>query len=432
MAWKYVGIGTFDFTIFDLKESLTLLKATIVNHNNKYYKFVDKSINKALFLPVLNVYGNINRQTLDAKALINGKDRVLPDGKTYHVRSLTGFSDPSRPTLGGEISEIINELNNQGLSHGYDTYCICKEAYATTRAMARTAYEHKIILPDRNYDDVFWRPALITDANNAPVVNTNKNLGDVSNAPSITFTVSDADNENLNITVTLNGTTLYSVSNVSSPHTHTVSTSGIFDRLDFKKHIVTISVSDGKDTTVTEVEFTKIKEVVRPLSTNATLEDYVLKNKEVNDYTKYLKSKLRATLQDKGINVSNSDDLTALISFVEKLPSNSLRTLVANNVRSIQEANDSIYSLETTQKTQGDNIVSNMLATTEIFEMILSMSTPESVDINTKTRTKNLGGSNMVLIEVYVSLILAGEKTIEEVPKVIRDKVQKQLEALIK
>lgn len=277
---------------------------------------VDKSINKALLLQVLNVYVNINRQTLDAKTLINDKDRVLPDGKTYHVRSPTDFLDPSKPTLGGEISEIINELNNQGLSHGYDTYCICREAYGNTRAMARTTYNHKIILSDVMYDDIFWRPALITDANNLPIVETNKSLGNVSKSPSITFTASDADNENLNITVTLNGTTLYSVSNVSSPHAHTVGTSGIFNNLAYKKHIVTISISDGKDTTVTEVEFTKIKEVVKPLSTNATLEDYVLKNKEVNDYAKYLKSKLRTTLQNKGINVSSADDLTALISFV--------------------------------------------------------------------------------------------------------------------
>ncbi|WP_195238700.1 CD1375 family protein [Romboutsia sp. 1001285H_161024_C4] len=89
-----------------------------------------------------------------------------------------------------------------------------------------------------------------------------------------------------------------------------------------------------------------------------------------------------------------------------------------------------ISILEGEQETQNEEILSNMLATTEVFEMILTMSTPMSVDIENKNKNKNLGGNSMV--EVYVTLILKGAKTIDQVPAIIRDQVQAQLDLLTK
>ena len=65
-----------------------------------------------------------------------------------------------------------------------------------------------------------------------------------------------------------------------------------------------------------------------------------------------------------------------------------------------------------------------MLASAELFEMVLMMM-PMSVSMS-----KSMEVNPMV--EVYVTLILKGEKTIEQVPAVIRDKVQAQLDLLTK
>ncbi|WP_195939254.1 CD1375 family protein [Romboutsia sp. 1001713B170131_170501_G6] len=96
----------------------------------------------------------------------------------------------------------------------------------------------------------------------------------------------------------------------------------------------------------------------------------------------------------------------------------------------LEEQANKISILEGEQETQNEEILSNMLATTEVFEMILTMSAPMSVDIENKNKNKNLGGSSMV--EVYVTLILKGVKTIDQVPAIIRDQVQTQLDLLTK
>ena len=67
-----------------------------------------------------------------------------------------------------------------------------------------------------------------------------------------------------------------------------------------------------------------------------------------------------------------------------------------------------------------------MLANTEMFEIILGMM-PMTLSIDEKN-TKNSGGSSM--IEVYVTLIIKGVKTIEDVPLVIREQVIERLKQL--
>ena len=85
-----------------------------------------------------------------------------------------------------------------------------------------------------------------------------------------------------------------------------------------------------------------------------------------------------------------------------------------------------IELIKTEQEQQNEEILVNMLANTEMFEMILSMM-PTALSIDEKN-TKNSGGSSM--IEVYCTLIIKGVKDIEDVPLVIREQVIERLKQL--
>lgn len=102
---------------------------------------------------------------------------------------------------------------------------------------------------------------------------------------------------------------------------------------------------------------------------------------------------------------------------------------VLQNKISILEAENEKLKVE--QEQQNEEILVNMLANTEMFEMILGMM-PMTLSIEDKN-TKNNGGNSM--IEVYCTLIIKGVKTIEDVPLVIREQVVerlKQLEVTVK
>ena len=91
---------------------------------------------------------------------------------------------------------------------------------------------------------------------------------------------------------------------------------------------------------------------------------------------------------------------------------------------SILEAENEKLKIE--QEQQNEEILVNMLANTEMFEMILGMM-PMTLSIEEKN-TKNNGGSSMV--EVYCTLIIKNVKTIEDVPLVIREQVIERLKQL--
>lgn len=88
---------------------------------------------------------------------------------------------------------------------------------------------------------------------------------------------------------------------------------------------------------------------------------------------------------------------------------------------SILEAENEKLKVE--QEQQNEEILVNMLANTEMFEMILGM-----IPMTLSIENKNNGGSNMV--EVYCTLIIKGVKTIEDVPLVIREQVIERLKQL--
>lgn len=89
---------------------------------------------------------------------------------------------------------------------------------------------------------------------------------------------------------------------------------------------------------------------------------------------------------------------------------------------SILEAENEKLKVE--QEQQNEEILVNMLANTEMFEMILGMM-PTTLS---EYKTKNNGGSSM--IEVYCTLIIKNVKTIDDVPLVIREQVIERLKQL--
>lgn len=97
---------------------------------------------------------------------------------------------------------------------------------------------------------------------------------------------------------------------------------------------------------------------------------------------------------------------------------------ILGNKISILEGENKNLKIE--QEQQNEEILVNMLANTEMFEMLLGM-TPMTLSIEDKN-TKNNGGSSM--IEVYCTLIIKGVKTIEDVPLVIREQVIERLKQL--
>lgn len=93
--------------------------------------------------------------------------------------------------------------------------------------------------------------------------------------------------------------------------------------------------------------------------------------------------------------------------------------ILENKISALEAENK---SLKIEQDQQNEEILVNMLANTEMFEMILGMMPTTSM------KNKNNGGSNMV--EVYVTLIIKGIKAVEDVPLAIKEKVIERLKQL--
>lgn len=89
--------------------------------------------------------------------------------------------------------------------------------------------------------------------------------------------------------------------------------------------------------------------------------------------------------------------------------------------------------LKEEQDTQNNEIITNMLANTEMFEMILGLITPQVNLYSVKSKetenieSKKIGNDNIV--EVYVTLIIKGIKKIDDVPNIIKSQVIDRLEA---
>ena len=109
-----------------------------------------------------------------------------------------------------------------------------------------------------------------------------------------------------------------------------------------------------------------------------------------------------------------------------KLVEEDYRLKIDESQKKISILQEENKNLKTEQEQQNEEILVNMLANTEMFEMILGMM-PMTLSIEDKN-TKNNGGNSM--IEVYCTLIIKNVKTIEDVPLVIREQVIERLKQL--
>ena len=87
--------------------------------------------------------------------------------------------------------------------------------------------------------------------------------------------------------------------------------------------------------------------------------------------------------------------------------------------------NERATRIDEEQKTQNNEITTSIIANTEIFEMVLD------IMLNGIYRENEINGGN-AMVEVYVTLILKGQKVIDQVPLLIREQVQEQLDLLTK
>lgn len=85
-----------------------------------------------------------------------------------------------------------------------------------------------------------------------------------------------------------------------------------------------------------------------------------------------------------------------------------------------------VNNLDTSQKTQDNDITDLMLATTEICEMVLNSQQASTMSLRNIKLSE--GGSSMAAI--YVGLIERGLKIIDQVPVKYREEVRKMCEAL--
>ena len=90
----------------------------------------------------------------------------------------------------------------------------------------------------------------------------------------------------------------------------------------------------------------------------------------------------------------------------------------------VDTSKEKIFNLEEGQTLQDSEILINMMANTEMFELLLSMM-PSQINSN----SLNSKGVNP-MVEVYVTLIIKGVKTVDDAPLVIREQVIERLKQL--
>ncbi|MGL4450737.1 MAG: CD1375 family protein [Sarcina sp.] len=97
-------------------------------------------------------------------------------------------------------------------------------------------------------------------------------------------------------------------------------------------------------------------------------------------------------------------------------------SLSAQNNRLKLENRELKQQVSEEQFIQDSKITTTMLANTELFEMIIGL-VPMKLN-------KNIKGGEMKMVEVYVTLIIQGDKTLDQVPSIIRPQVEAKLRLL--
>ena len=111
-----------------------------------------------------------------------------------------------------------------------------------------------------------------------------------------------------------------------------------------------------------------------------------------------------------------------LIFTYEELPNEPIEPteleILEDKVSTLEEETK---NLKIEQEMQNEEILVNMMANTEMFELLLGMM---PVQINTNSKGVN------PMVEVYVTLIIKGVKELNDVPLVLREKVAERLKQL--
>ena len=106
-------------------------------------------------------------------------------------------------------------------------------------------------------------------------------------------------------------------------------------------------------------------------------------------------------------------------------PSSNYTEVVEQDYRiKVDKFKAKIFNLEEGQMQQDSEILINMMANTEMFEILLGMM-PSQINSN----SLNSKGVNP-MVEVYVTLIIKGVKTVDDAPLVIREQVIERLKQL--
>jgi hypothetical protein len=92
----------------------------------------------------------------------------------------------------------------------------------------------------------------------------------------------------------------------------------------------------------------------------------------------------------------------------------------------VESLAETVNELNLEKNKQHEEILLNMDATVDIFELLIDLIYPQTV--NEKPKTRKNGNK---IIELYVALILKGKKTINQVPEIIRPQVEKILKGVV-
>ena len=107
--------------------------------------------------------------------------------------------------------------------------------------------------------------------------------------------------------------------------------------------------------------------------------------------------------------------------FIGKTQKDSAKGIISEFNNFIASNSINIASLEEKSKIQEEELITSLLASTDMFEMILSL-----LGSNTIALTKENEKTNKI-VDVYASLIARGKKTLEDIPSVIREVVKNKL-----
>lgn len=237
---------------------------------------------KKLLICDRNILTDVSWEDLNAQGLVSGKEITI-DGQRYKIRLLSGGTNyrsgtdsysGGKPTTNEWDRIITNESSFSGLpkpvssdldstlnstdvnsAHNkiwnwYYCYSLCQEVYSgnSSYRVLRGSNSARSFYYNHSNDrstNIGWRPALEV-LNSAPTISGgNGNLGDFAQHLIYQYTISDSDNDKLNVTEKLNSQVIKSLNNQNSGTSITLDLSSKWAGLSLGTHNIEITVDDG-------------------------------------------------------------------------------------------------------------------------------------------------------------------------------------------